>query len=215
MDGLEGRQGELLDRLIELLNSDALDEGQWFNVSFSVTYFVGGRALRDVVPDTGPPVPGSLGEMERQKHAVVSRERYFELIRERLGALVRDGLEEAFLVRSVRDAVRQMLESMADVGAGDRKREEMRTLMERQAEDPAAIAAFRASLAEGDPSAELLSDEEVAARLRNMARLPVLRPTSPDEAVQRWAELTHWDQQAASLLPDAVFAEWRQRRSIT
>jgi hypothetical protein len=212
MNEVEGRPGELLDRLIELLNSDELGNDEWYNVSSWATYFVGGQTLRNVVPDTGPPMPGSVGEMRRQQHAVVSREEYFELIRERLGDLVADGLEEAFLVRSVRDAVRAMLESMADVGKGDRNREEMRTLLEQQAEDPAAIAAFRAMLAERNPSAETLSDEEVAARLRDMARLPHLQPTSPEEATQKWTVLTRWDQQAASLLPDAVFDEWRLRR---
>jgi hypothetical protein len=214
MDEIEGRPGELLDHLIELLNNDALGEGEWYSVSFYVTHFLGGRTLGSVMPDTGPPVPGSVAEQRRQRHEVVSRETYFELIRERLGELVANGLEEAFLARSVRDAVRQMLESLADVGTGDRNREEIRTQIEHDAEDPAAIAAFRTKLAEMDPSAETLSDEEVAARLRNMARLPVLQPTSPDEAAQKWALLTRWDQQAASLLPDAVFGEWRHRRPI-
>jgi len=214
VDAVKGHPGELIDRLIDLLNSDALGDGEWSNVSFYAVYFLGGRTLRSVLPDTGPPVPGSVGEMRRQEQEVVNRARYFELIRERLGELVANGLEEAFLVWSVRDAIRQMLESMADVGTGDRNREEMRTLLERQAEDPAAIAAFRATLAEREPSAEKLSDEEVAARLRNMARLPLLQPTSPDEAAQKWAMLTHWDQQAAALLPDATFDEWRRRRPM-
>jgi hypothetical protein len=48
-------------------------------------------------------VPGTIGETERQHRELVSRERYFELIRERLAELVADGLEEAFLVRSRHD----------------------------------------------------------------------------------------------------------------
>lgn len=212
MDQIEGLPGELLDRLIELLNGDALGEGGWYDVSFFASFFLGGKALRNVIPDTGKaPVPGTIGEMERQRRELVSRERYFELIRERLGELVADGLEEAFLARSVRDTIRRQLESLADTGTGDRNRTEMRARIERLADDPAEIAAFRALLAETDKSAETLSDDEVAARLRKMAESKLLLPTSPDEALDRWALLTHWDEQAVSLLPDGIFHEWRDR----
>src|SRR6266536_3329894 len=54
--------------------------------------------------------------IERQRPCTAHAARYFELIRERLGELVADGLEEAFLVRSVRDAIRRQLESLADTG---------------------------------------------------------------------------------------------------
>src|SRR6266542_2700576 len=50
--------------------------------------------------------------IERQRPCTAHAARYFELIRERLGELVADGLEEAFLVRSVRDAIRRQLESL-------------------------------------------------------------------------------------------------------
>jgi hypothetical protein len=210
MNPIEGQPGELLDHLTQLLNNDALGDGGWYNISSYVEVFLGGRALHSVVPDTGPPMPGSVGEMMRQQHEVVSRERYFELVRERLGELVAVGLEEAFLVRSVRDAVRQELEFMTDTGQADRNREEIRAFIERQAEDPAKISEFRAMLAEEDPSADQLTDGEIAERLRNMTKR--LLPTSADEAVQKWGLLTRWDQQAADLLPDAIFAEWRQRR---
>jgi hypothetical protein len=215
MNDVKGLPGELLDRLIELLNSDALGDGHWSTVSFYASYFLGGRALLDAVPDTGPPVSGSVGEARRQQHEVVNRMRYFELLKERIDNLVTDGLEEAFLVRSVRDAVRQELEHVADVGAGDRSREEMRTRIEEQAEDPAGIEAFRRGLTKYDPSAESLTDEEIAARLRNMAKNPILGPISADEATQNWALLTHWDQQAAGLLPDTAFSQWRRRRART
>jgi hypothetical protein len=148
--------------------------------------------------------------MQRQTHEVVSREKWFELIRKRLSELVTDGLEEAFLVRSVRDAVREMLAHLADTGTGDRNREQMRTFIEQQAEDPARITAFRALLAETEPSAETLSDDEIAEQLRSMTRR--LQPVSADEAARHWTTLARWDQQAAELLPDAVFDEWRRRR---
>lgn len=206
MNGLEGRPGELLDRLVELLDNDALGEGAWYDLSFRVSFLVGGRALNRVLPDRGPPVPGSVGEMIRQQHEVVSREGYFELVRERLGQLVRYGVEEAFLVRSLKADIRQYLESMADIETVNRKREAHRMEIERIAEDPVAIAEFRAAVADRDPLAESLSDDEIAARLRNMTRL--LHSASPDEAVNKWALLEHWNQQAAYLLPETLISEW-------
>jgi len=211
VDEIVGRPGELADRLITLLNCDALGEGGWDSVGFYAIFFLGGKSLYNLVPDTGKdPVPGSVGEQRRQLGKLVSRDKYFELIRNRLSELVVCGIEEAFLVRSVRDAIRRELESLTDIGEGDRNRAQLRVRIERTAADPAEIAAFRARLATNDPSAESLSDEEIAARLRNMAESEFLLPTSPDIALDRWAMLTHWDHHMASLLPDAVFDQWRQ-----
>jgi hypothetical protein len=213
VDEIEGLPGELVDRLIDLMNSDALGERAWYDVTSYATVFIGGTALQTAVPDTGgTPAPGTVGEHIRQSGELASREEYFELIRDRLRELVANGVEEAFLVRSLRDAVHQMLEHMADVGAGDRKRAELRDHFLRTADDPARIAAFRARLAESDASAETLSDDEVAAMLRQTAGGDFLGPTSPESAVERWAMLTRWDEQVASLLPDAAFEEWHLRR---
>jgi hypothetical protein len=210
VDEIAGKPGELLVRLVDLLNCDALGNKAWYDLSSYALFFLGGKALDHVVPDTGvDPLPGTVGEEMRQTNRVVSRETYFEMIGQRLLDLVAGGLEEAFLVRSVRDAVRREVEFMADVGTGDRNRAEIRAHIERRAEDPAEVAAFRALLATRDPSAEMRSDDEIAARLREMAAH--LAPTSPDGALARWALLTHWDEQATSFLPDAVFDEWRLR----
>jgi hypothetical protein len=120
LNEIEGQPGELLDRLVELLNSDALGEREWYSVSIWAEMFVGGRVFRQIVPDTGPPTPGSVNEMQRRRHQVVSREAYFKLLRERLGELTASGVEEAFLVRGLRHAIRQELESLADVRAAGR-----------------------------------------------------------------------------------------------
>jgi hypothetical protein len=207
MDEIEGLPGELVDRL---LNCDAPNETEWRNVAFYASFFLGGKTLHDVIADTGvDPVPGSVGELQRQQHELVSRARYFELIRHRVGELIASGLEEAFLVRSTRDAIRRELEHLADIGTGDRNRAKIRDFLERRAGDPAEVAAFRALLAETDPSAEALTDEQVAAKLRDSAsRIP---PASPDDALSRWASFSHWDEHAATLLPDAVFDEWHHR----
>src|SRR5882724_857726 len=124
MDGIEGVPGELFDRLIRLLNCDALGEGGWDTVAIFTASFIGGEKLNAVVADTGKVLaPGTVGERMRQTHELVSRARYFELIRERLGELVYSGVDEAFLTQSLRDAVRPQF---ADVGEADRKRAETR-----------------------------------------------------------------------------------------
>ena len=205
-----GLPGELVDRLIKLLNCDALGDVEWCDLSFYVVFFIGGATLADVVPDTGKDhAPGSVGEWTAQRSDLVSRDKYFKLIRDRLGELVVNGVEEAFLVRSMRDGIRQELEHLADVGEGDRNRAKVRGHIERTAASPATIAAFRTQLATTDPSAEELSDEEIATRLNKLAESEFLLPVSPDAALDRWSALTHWDEQAASLLPDAVFEQWR------
>lgn len=209
MNEVQGRSGELIDRLIMLLNNDALGEDEWFNVTRFVEFFIGGRALGEVVPDTGPPVPGSIGEMRRQQHVVVSREKYFELLGERLRQLVAYGVEEAFFVRSIRDAVRRQLESFADVETANRSRANSRANIERMMHDTAAIAEFRAEVAKTHPAAEALSDEQIVERLRAMAER--LRETSPEEALTKWAALTQWDRQAGVILPDAIFDQWLSR----
>lgn len=214
---IKGQAGELVDRLITLLNCDDLGEHGWDSVGFYAVVFIGGRrTLGNVTPDTGhPPVPGSVGEWERQGTELVSRDRYFALIRERLVNLITNGMDEAFLVRSLRDAIRRQLEHLTDVGKGDLNRAELRSSIQRTAEDPIKIAKFRELLTEDDPSAVTLNDEEITMRLRKMAEGEFLLPISPDEVLDRWAMLTHWDQHSASLLPDSLFDEWGYRRLRT
>jgi len=207
VEEIKGAQGELIDRLIALLTSDALGEGMWYNVGRYAEVFVGGEALSRVEPDTGrDPTPGSVGEVMRREHLVVSREQWFEMIRDRLRDLVESGMDEAFLVRSIRDGIRPLLDP--EIGEVDRNRAKAREHMERMLEDPVELAAFRARLVKDDPSSEKLSDEEVSARLRRMAENNLLRPMSAEDARDAWATLANWDGQVALLLPDRSFDEW-------
>ena len=96
----------------------------------------------------------------RRGRQALSREQWFEVIRGRLGDLVRSGMSKAFLVRSVRDSIRRMLDySGAGIGESERDRAEMRERIQRMLEDPAELAVFRTLLAGADPSAEALSDD--------------------------------------------------------
>ena len=212
MEQVQGLPGELVDRLIALLNCNDLGEGEWYNLSFFLVFFVGGRKFAGVLADTGiDPKPGTVGEEITHSSTVVSRERYFELIRDRLMELVASGIDESFLVQSLRDALRRELASFTDVSHGDRNRAEMRADIQQSAEDPEAIARFRDHLAAFDPSAATLSDEELAARLRGLSESVMLLPSAPDVILDRWAALTHWDQHAALILPESVFDYWLQQ----
>ena len=133
-----------------------------------------------------------------------------ELIRDRFVELVNSGLDEEFLVQGVRDGIRQILVSMADVGEVDRKNAEMKAAIERMLEDPAEFAAFRARLAASGN--EVPSDEEITAKLRRMAEAEVLRPLLADAVADRWAVLANWDNKVASLLSDDVFEQWLRLR---
>jgi hypothetical protein len=90
VDEIDGRSGELINRLIELLDNDALGDGVWYDVGSSVQHVVGDRVLSSS-PDTGrgriPRTPG---------YELVRRERWFAQIRERLLELEASGIFEPF-----------------------------------------------------------------------------------------------------------------------
>jgi hypothetical protein len=209
----KGEPGELIDRLITLLDNDALGERMWYNVGQYTQMYLGGTALSRIDVDTGEePTPGSVGELIRRGRHVVSREQWFEVIRGRLEDLVRSGMYEVFLVRSVRDSIRRSLDyTEANIAEGERNRAETREHIQRMLEEPAEFAAFRTMLADADPSAGALSDDEVYGRLRDMSESRPLRPASVDNASKRWVMLDSWDRQVETVLPDRVFSEWTQR----
>ena len=62
-------------------------------------------------------------------------------------------MSKAFLVRSVRDSIRRMLDySGAEIGESERDRAEMRERIQRMLEDPAELAVFRTLLADAAAS---------------------------------------------------------------
>jgi hypothetical protein len=127
-----------------------------------------------------------LGRARSRAFSRLSREQWFEVIRGRLGDLAQSGRSKAFLVRSVRDSIRRMLDySGAEIGESERDRAEMRERIQRMLEDPAELAVFRTLLAGADPSAEALSDDEVSARLRRIAESGVLRQMPADDVTDR------------------------------
>jgi len=59
MDEPEGVDGELIERLLSAVN--APEGHDWLDHGFYLVFAVGGEELADIVPDSGPPVPGSYG----------------------------------------------------------------------------------------------------------------------------------------------------------
>jgi hypothetical protein len=68
-------------------------------------------------------------------------------------------------------------------------------------------------LADADPSAEALNDDEVSARLRRIAGSGVLRQLPADDVTDRRVTNDNWDRQADALLPDRVVSEWTRLKT--
>jgi hypothetical protein len=139
---------------------------------------------------------------------VVTRDTYFGLIRQRMIELVAQGVNEAFLVRLVRDQIRRELVHLADDGDASERRAATRQRLEAAITDPHAIAVFRAILVQADMAAASLPDKEIEDRLAEMARSPILDPMPLEQAVERWAAVEEWDRSVANQLSDGLIQQW-------
>jgi hypothetical protein len=126
----EEYDGELIDRLIQVMNSDdleyseAMDEPGWYEVSFCAAAVLGGEALRGALVDTGKYELGNPDKMPiglSMGMKLVSRDAWFGLIADRLAELIRgpSGMSEEFLVRSLRDDTRRFLAHVGDTARWD------------------------------------------------------------------------------------------------
>jgi hypothetical protein len=205
-----GRPGELVDRLMNIVRTEVGPEGSWFDLGMVMALALGGQPIR-VIPDIRRlPEPGSLGEAVRASTPVVSQNVYFEMIRLRMVELIDQGVNEAFIVHALRDQLRRDLMRVADVGVSDQRRAELREWLEATMNDPEGIAAVRASMAEEDPSVATLPAEEIEARLTALADSPVLTTTPLERAVDSWAAVERWDREVASQLSDETIDDWNR-----
>ena len=210
-DEIEGLQGELIDRLIRVLNNDALGGSLWYDVGVWAQALVGGAGAA-ALPDIGQePVSGTVGVLMMRGRQRVSRDEWFERLEGRLSELVLSGMDEAFLVRGIRDEIRRKLAHAGDAGSVDRDRAELRMHIRHLLDDPASLSAFRADVAERDPSAAVLSDDEFSARLQRILEGPGFRPISAGDAADWVSALTCWDAQVFSLLSNDVIDLWHTR----
>lgn len=210
----EGEPGELIDRLISLLDEAPDADPQWWaNLGIIVAIAVGEIARLPRDPDD-PPKPGTIGAIKAEQHGTASRDEYTGLIRERLGALVRQGLSEAFLVRGLRDELHRWVAHMAQTEGVDERRAQMRERLREDAEDPGAIAEVRNRTAEHEPEAVGLSDEDIRQRLLDMAARDHFDPLSPEDVVDKWAQMEHLERRCEELLPDSFIDDWTMRHAL-
>lgn len=206
---MEGVEGELIERLVACADRGVETEGSWYDIAIWVSHFLGGHCLLRVIPDSGREIaPGSVGEKLRETNEVMTRATYFGLIRQRMIELVAQDVNEAFLVRLVRDQIRRELVHLADDGDASERRAATRQRLEAAITDPHAIAFFRAVLVGADTAAAWLPDEVIKARLAEMAGSPILDPMPLEQAVERWAAVEDWDRSVGVQLSDGLIEQW-------
>jgi hypothetical protein len=213
---VEGYPSELIDRLVEIVDVGENRGGEWHEHGWWLEFALGGSYVSGVFVETGAELsPDSDGARRRARaKRIVNRNQFWGLVRDRLAELVLSGVNEAFLIRSLRDELRRRLAESGEVGKGDQRRAELVERLREMADDPAEIAAFRARLAEKEQDAESKTDEDIAAILHDMANSPILQPTPVERAVDRWAALDDWDRRVSHRLSDAVIDLWLDRFSM-
>lgn len=206
---MKGVEGELIERLIGCAERGVDVEGSWYDIAIWISHFVGGHRLLSVIPETGRVLaPGSVGTKLRETNEVVTRTAYFGLIHERMIELVAQDVNEAFLVRLVRDQVRRELVHLADDSAVSEGRAETRQRLLAATADPHAIAFFRAILVQVDTGGASLPIKDIEFRLAEMARSPILDPMPLEQVVERWAAIEEWDRSVAAQLSDEMIEQW-------
>jgi hypothetical protein len=131
----EEYDGKLIDRLIQVMNSDDLgtfdalgdsdiEPTGWYAASFHVSAALGGEELGNALLDNGTYEPGNPDRMPvglDMGMTLVSRDAFFGLIADRLAELIRgpSGMSEEFLVRSLRDDTRRWLARLGDTAKWD------------------------------------------------------------------------------------------------
>jgi hypothetical protein len=108
LEDIEGWPTELIDRLIEIVDVGETTGGDWHELGYLIAMMLGGKRLSRVDPDTGRDYPpGCNGAKRRETAEVVSRDAYFDRIRDTLAELVVSGMDPVFLIRALRDEVRR------------------------------------------------------------------------------------------------------------
>ena len=136
MEHLTGETGQLVDRFMDIVRNGVATEGSWYDLGLFTAMVIGGSPL-GVIPDDGrEPRPGSVAEHMHATGNVVSGDEFFSLVRARIIDRIEDGVNEAFIVRALRDQLRRNLMHLADVGTGDERRVQMRERIEGMLGEP-------------------------------------------------------------------------------
>lgn len=189
-EAVTGETGELLDRLIWILDREPVEDPHWW---FNLSVIAGGQV--GVFP------PGSPA-------AGLTREQTFGSFRAGILRLVEQGISEALLVRGLAGALEEWLQERADTGRWDADAEVRRAYFERILEDPAELDAWRLRMGPGHPNG-WQSDEEVRADIQKMLdESTLVKKTTAEDAAERWSEAALWRRLRDQVLADAEIKEW-------
>lgn len=213
VEPVNGHDGELIARLVGILNSEK-DPERVVNAGAFIELAVGDNSPLPgviILRDGQHVVPGSVLERRLRAQRPVSPEVWLGLVADRLTELVEFGVAEDFLVTALRDQVSGMYERLADLGEAKVSRTEAREGMLATADDPVALERYRDRVAERDPAVLELTLEQVADGLRDMAER--LADPDADEATRHWSMYETWRTDCQEVLSDEQIDLWGQRRA--
>ncbi len=214
MPDIDGERGELIDAFLSLIDpSEHGDTDRLMHAEMVLALTVGGAALSRVklaLPDV-PVKPGSVGEQILRSHDAVDADRYLDVVRTTLLALTDAGMDESFLIRSLRDEFTRHFERFADLGSAKERREQHRKFLLGIAEDPDRFMEMQQRMAEDKPELANLHPDQFADMLREMAASRLIAEPDVEEASRNWSALQSWTEDAAAVLPDEDIEAWAQR----
>lgn len=210
-DDPEGVRGELIERLIAVLDDEPDVAPEWWHNLGVIVAMNVGRIHRVPLNPDQPFPPGSVGAQQVERYGGATRTEYMALLRERALHLVADGVTEDFLVRALRDELLRWAARMADTEGVDERRTEMREGLRRRADDPDAIAGFRDSLADRNPEYANLSNDEIRQMMLDMAAKSHLDPLGPEHVTNHWAVQQRLQHRCEEVLGDETIDAWQRK----
>lgn len=217
MHEISGDAGELIDAFLSLLDPQAHGTpDRLMHAEMVLALTLGGSSLsrvKLVLPEY-PVKSGSVGEQILRSQDAVDAADYLEVVRTTLTALTERGMDEAFLIRSLRDEFTRHFERYGNIGHAKEKREQAREFLLETAEDPERLAQMQERMAEGSPELSELHPDQFADKLREMAGSRVIADPDAEEATRSWAALQSWTEDASSVLPDEGIEAWARYASL-
>jgi hypothetical protein len=200
---LDGRAGQLVDRLVWVIDRDDLPlvPRWWAEVGLIVAVSVGGSAV-EVMPSLGAGTTVGIDLTSGSGVLRVGRTAYLNALRFRLFELLDDGVDERYLVRSLRDEVAGFLAS--DYVGGSRPIEDLAELVDRVLAAPALQTRIRAENRHFVGCSETELIDRLTGR-RDPAGVP-----GPEaiEALAQWAAQDAWSIRTSQAVDDRQLDQW-------
>jgi hypothetical protein len=203
---LSGDDGELVDRLLWVMDHDSGGEEWWFNLAVFVSQWLGVALERD----GGWVAPWRVeGEEPSEVH-----EQWVAAMRDQFEELLAAGVDEEFLVVAVRDALARKVHGYTDFARANENRSNTLEGFQKLIDDPIERQRYRETLEETNPEYAAMSDDELVAQLTGMLeRLPVFRPIDADEAAHAWGDSERWADLVGQAISDEIVSTWTSRAS--